>query len=573
MMESPNKNIDSGASGSIIPAKRRYHDSMRLPLKETTSNIPSPVLKKAKLIHAKSSVKEPLKMNLATTIKPNLTQLTNERSTRHKPNQIQQSKTVGRLAGEELFHWQQSWKKIMKESTVYFEGVTEYNPVQMSEFRRASKYLKQVGCEITPFYDNDVTIIISRRTYLTSKTYPSNDIFSNVSHLKIKVWDYDKVFRFLKNLGINISDESASSAVPTTDKSKHKDNLYNLLKEEKIYGSTDRDPNAKRDDLHYLEKNYLYVYDLSQKVRPIAIREWQDENYPVLNLTLDGKCPFIFDSSENSNNERKKLRRLQKFEATKSYRNLLRIVTYDIMNNIKNGIHLKVSGFSGTSTSTDRINEDDNTITQNSLSSKNKKTDEESYKLDQELQEVFEDKNEDTTQDDNRSSEEEETTQIKPTRFKEPLANMIPLTRYSSCIQPSNSRFFDVAASGYNGASNAANFSMDSNLHSGAQGNGLGPMVSQVPSRNLTNLKNRIIMKKQQQKTSHRSDKEKDMVSGYCENCRIKYDHFDDHIKSNRHRNFACDDRNFKDIDNLIATLNESKSLGYVTSNGDFKYA
>ena len=79
-------------------------------------------------------------------------------------------------------------------------------------------------------------------------------------------------------------------------------------------------------------------------------------------------------------------------------------------------------------------------------------------------------------------------------------------------------------------------------------------------------------MKKQRQH-SIPEDKERDLKPGYCENCRVKYNYFEDHISSNRHRNFACDDRHFKDIDRLIATLIESKSFGYVTSNGDYKYA
>ncbi|KAK6454304.1 Dbf4 Cdc7p-Dbf4p kinase complex regulatory subunit [Scheffersomyces xylosifermentans] len=476
----------------------------------------------------------------------------------HQAKTEQQSKT-SRLAGEELYNWQQSWRKIMKESVVYFEGMQEYNRLQMSEYKRASKLLKQVGCEVTPFYDNDVTIIVSRRQYSPKKEYPSNDIFSNVPVLKIKVWDYDKVFRFLKNLGINIVtgvDESAQHtplADSTNKSTKHKDNLYNLLNQEKIFGSTDRDPNAKRDDMHYFDRNYLYVYDLSQKVRPIAIREWSETNYPVFSLTLDGKCPFINDPNDNVNSERKKLRRLKKFEASQEYRNLLKLATNSLMNATKSAIQLTTSGFSGTSTSTDKIVDEETTIDQDSSSSKEKHN----------------------FRDDNKENEfdEEDTTRIlQPSRYNFKQPNMrVSLTRNSSCIQGnSNSRVLDVAASGYNGASNAANFSIDSNSAPGP-GNGLGPMTSQVPSRNLNNLKRRIIMKKQQRRTS---EKEKDeQTPGYCENCRVKYDNFHDHIVSNRHRNFACNDLNFKDIDKLISTLNESKSLGYVTSNGDYKYA
>ncbi|KAK6881206.1 Hsk1-interacting molecule 1 [Candida tropicalis] len=75
-------------------------------------------------------------------------------------------------------------------------------------------------------------------------------------------------------------------------------------------------------------------------------------------------------------------------------------------------------------------------------------------------------------------------------------------------------------------------------------------------------------MKKKSVPSCERKDKVQ--TPGYCENCRVKYDNFDDHIASNRHRNFACDDRNFRDIDDLIAILNETKELGNISSNGDY---
>lgn len=483
----------------------------------------------------------------------------------------------------------------MKELIAYFDtqGCDVNNTNQNLEQKRADKALKLVGCSITPFFERDVTIIISRRPFVSSKQYPSNDIFHDATSQRIKVWNYDKVFRFLKNLeptkstAANGSLATAPTALLaaaslTTGDQHHHTELYNLLKEEKIFGNNDRDPNARRDDLHYLEKNYLYSYDLSQTIRPIAVREWHENAFPVLNLTLDGKCPFIADSTSISeqNLERRKLRRLQKFEATKGYRDLLKEATNRI---IGSATKFRGESFSGTSTSTDRTE------------------DEQEYEVEQQVNE-----NDHEKQDTERDDDQEEAGEGNEDQIAEDIENIDPLAtkyhfkapparlfRQSSVMQTndSNSKYYEVAASGFNGASNAAQCSMDSTLNSNtiskAQnnenvlvGNGLGPSVSQVPSKNINNLKRRIFMKKQKEgkKNSHKDHhhssnaKEKELKPGYCENCRVKYDHFEDHIFTNRHRNFACDDENFKDIDELISTLNESKSLGYVTSNGDYKY-
>lgn len=516
----------------------------RMPLKETSTNLPSPVLKKAKISgHT----------NLGNGIVSHKAHIVGEQhgvETEQGENQVQagggnsanNASKSNRLEGEAFHQWQRSWRRIMKESIVYFDtqGFDSNNPVHQSELKRAQKALKQVECTIVPFYDREVTIIISRRQFDPSKQYAANDIFNDAHNLKIKVWNYDKVFRFLKNLGV-------CETSGKTEKGNKTGDLYNLLKEEKIFGSTDRDPNAKRDDLHYLEKNYLYVYDLSQNVRPIAVREWADDLYPKLHLTLDGKCPFISENTDNL--EKKIMRRLQKFEATKKYRIMLKKATYEIMNNTKED-HPDSRDLLDTSTSTDIDKPDgdnDTTIVE---------TSEEMAK---------------------KLSDDKATILARPP-MKVDMAHAQPtLIRGSSCVQPlnnSNSKFYDVAASGYNGASNAAQVSVDSVLNSAAaQGNGLGPTVSQVPSRNLSNLKRRIIMKRHKQNANSQEERDKDMKPGYCENCRVKYNYFEDHINSNRHRNFASDDRNFKDIDRLIATLEESKSFGFITSNGDYKYS
>lgn len=444
-----------------------------------------------------------------------------------------------RLVGDELKRWQDSWRKIMRESVVYFDtqGCDSNNQAQHQEQKRAQRALKLVGCEIVPFYDRDVSIIVSRRPFNPSKTYPPNDILNDAISLKIKVWDYDKVFRFLKNLGV--SDTASQDRTG---------NLSNLLREEKIFGSNDRDPNAKRDDLHYLEKHFIYIFDLAQAVRPIAVREWPSESFPSFNLTLDGKCPFIPDASDNL--ERKKLRRLQKFDATKKYRELLRKVTDNIIGHSHEKVRINSHSISGQSTSTVDDGTDENT------------TEVESAGNDQLSDGI---------------SEEEKKIALE---FKAPPATLtrnssVMTGRNNSAVYP-NSKVCDVAASGFNGASNAQSVSVDSALNSaaqmqGQQGNGLGPLVSQVPSKNLNNLKRRIFMKKHLQKSEGKL-RERELKPGYCENCRVKYDHFDDHIMSNRHRNFACNDENFQSIDDLIATLNESKSMGFVASNGDFRY-
>ncbi|KAG7196053.1 uncharacterized protein KQ657_000062 [Scheffersomyces spartinae] len=555
----------------------------RLPLQETSGNIRSPVHKRKFTeeeptstegggVDSSNSLQQPpaklhgtrlrlevVKRNLQPEKRPQESQDQHQHQHQlHQNHEQEHSKGKSRLQGADLYHWQQQWKRIMKESVVYFDGVADLKShlVEEAEYKRAYKALKEIGCTITPFYDGSVTIIVSRRLYSQSKAYSQSDIFYYASKLKAKVWDYTKVFRFLKNLGV--LDERLNHSL-----NESKPRLSSLLKEEKIFGSTDKDPNAKREDFHYLDKNFLFVYDLSQQVRPIAVREWvPGASYPTIYLTLDGKCPFIPDTLENS--ERKRLRRQQRFEAAKEYRLILKRASEEIVSHSKKLFN-----------SPSKSNNDDERGMKNL---KNKLSEEENeMQIDTTTVDDYDNNNENdhsTTREYITAQDEEESSN----KVAELLSLRRPpaLVRNSSCVQPSQ-RFFDVAASGFNGASNAMSFSMDSTLNSAANqgGNGLGPTMSQVSSRNFNNLKRRIVIKRQQleKKQAQLDSSERDSKPGYCENCRVKYDCFADHIKSNRHRNFACDDRNFKDIDKLIRILNENKSLGQVVSNGDFNYA
>ena len=211
--------------------KRKYPSlaKPRQPLKETNSNIPSPNKRRKTESPSKQQPQE-------VQIDRNIQKL---KKTQH--HYVQQQKANEKLSGDEMHQWQQSWRKIMKHSVVYFEG-----DQQLQEYRKAHKLLRIVGCKVTPFYDNNVTIIISKRPYDDKAEYSPHDIFSNVSKGGIKVWNYDKVFRFLKNLGINIQtgvDELAvntHTVLPpsltngTSTTNNDKNNLYTLLKEEKF---------------------------------------------------------------------------------------------------------------------------------------------------------------------------------------------------------------------------------------------------------------------------------------------------------------------------------------------------
>jgi len=65
----------------------------------------------------------------------------------------------------------------------------------------------------------------------------------------------------------------------------------------------------------------------------------------------------------------------------------------------------------------------------------------------------------------------------------------------------------------------------------------------------------------------HKKNKEsrKDPKPGYCENCRDKFDDFDEHIATRKHRKFAATASNWAELDTVLYQLQQPlKEYDYV---------
>ncbi len=139
-----------------------------------------------------------------------------------------------------------------------------------------------------------------------------------------------------------------------------------------------------------------------------------------------------------------------------------------------------------------------------------------------------------------------------------------------------HSMFFEIAASGVNISTIAsvAKSMMRStdtpNLNKG-NGNGLAPTTTQIPSKQVNQLKRKMFEKRKpptyptiktyQYKMENLKAKKNEKMCGFCENCKEQYDDFESHIHSKKHTRFALDDSNFTQIDLLIKRIRENSDL------------
>ncbi|QLQ80455.1 hypothetical protein HG537_0D04550 [Torulaspora globosa] len=481
----------------------------------------------------------------------------------------------------ELLEWQNNWKRIMKrESRIYFDSSEENESgKQKGKMDRKRELLKSgflsLGAQITQFFDCSVTIVITRRSVENLHLLPESDILSRAKKGYMKVWGYEKAFRFLKNLDVdvdNLESKKTDLGAPS---------LSNLLQSEKLYGPTDRDPRTRRDDIHYFKYAYVYMFDLWQTWAPIIALEWKPQElkevkklpYPVLKIGTFGRCPFIGDASCDETSYRRVMKRYARDKANKSYAlKLRRLYQFNAQPCARQQDLIFIPH---TCLDSKRCFEKwkKNIAEESKEESSNVSLQKESPRLNE-----------------SRQESPEKTLELKQDVKKGALA-VVGLSREETEEFPDDLCQNNKKKSRINQEIKASGVHQSNDVAT-SFGNGLGPTTASVMNKNLKTLSRLVVDRRLGAKINHaglgppsqmqlcntnddqnsaRKKKKVEVLTpantpqtikketvknaGYCENCRVKYEHLDDHITTEKHQMFAQNDYNFELIDSLIEKL------------------
>lgn len=483
-----------------------------------------------------------------------------------------------KVTPSELLDWQNNWKRIMRrESRIYFDTAdeTESSKLVKSKMDKRKDLLKSgfvsLGAQITQFFDCNVTIVITRRPIDNIHLLPESDILSRAKKGYMKVWGYEKAFRFLKNLDVELHDLEKNKA------NLDAPSLSNLLQNEKLYGPTDRDPRTRRDDIHYFKFPHVYMFDLWQTWAPIITLEWKPQElkdlkklpHPVLKMGTFGRCPFIGDGNCDETSYRRVIKRYARDKSNKNYAlKLRRMYQFSAQPNLHQQeliiiphtcLDSKRCYETWKSTVSEESGEEEQT---SSASCK------ESSKTLKILQEP---------------SVEVGELVLEP---KKPAT--MGLARQETeefpddlCDKKKSRVTQEIKASGAHQSNDVAT----------SFGNGLGPTTASVMNKNLKTLSRLVVdrrlgakatnvphgpapqcnesvqkpaeindeqttkKRKVEAKVTQPTKNEVVKNAGYCENCRVKYESLDGHIVTEKHQLFAQNDFNFEMIDSLIEKL------------------
>lgn len=143
---------------------------------------------------------------------------------------------------------------------------------------------------------------------LSQKIQAANgDILNKARELGMKIWALEKINRMMNTMFNTETGEhvvlthSTRAASVAPSKATRGNDLSQLLKNEKIHGPADRDPTVATEEMIEFRGTYLFVHDMDEKTRPVMIRDYKtpgsDEsgNWPQFRMSGLGKCPFLED--------------------------------------------------------------------------------------------------------------------------------------------------------------------------------------------------------------------------------------------------------------------------------------
>lgn len=129
----------------------------------------------------------------------------------------------------------------------------------------------------------------------------------------MKIWSLDKLQRIVSaindpDIGIQHGQYSRNVTASRT-RGRAEDDLSLALRNERLHGYTDRD--TFRDMVSF-KGPFIYVHDMDEKTRPVMVREYpkvarrQDGIWPQFRSSRLGKCPFLIDEEPKKEPREKK---------------------------------------------------------------------------------------------------------------------------------------------------------------------------------------------------------------------------------------------------------------------------
>ncbi|KAI9806547.1 MAG: hypothetical protein M1833_003734 [Piccolia ochrophora] len=134
----------------------------------------------------------------------------------------------------------------------------------------------------------------------------SFDVLSRAKEMGMKIWALEKLQRMMATMFENetesataIGHRARGGTVAGIPRSTREADLNRILRNERLNGPADRDPTVATKEMITFKGPFIYVHDLEEKCRPVMVREYPKVNHreegiwPQFRSVSDYKCPFV----------------------------------------------------------------------------------------------------------------------------------------------------------------------------------------------------------------------------------------------------------------------------------------
>ncbi|KAH7396866.1 Dfp1/Him1, central region-domain-containing protein [Phaeosphaeria sp. MPI-PUGE-AT-0046c] len=507
------------------------------------------------------------------------------RETKAPPKQTQANSDLSTLVA-----WVRHYKKLFPQFVFYFDSVSS------SHKDKIMSRAHILGSREIAFFSKEATHVITTRPIpadidSSSSAYAKGTINPNqldsrksafdaalqkqsgrgdailykAKELGMKIWSVDKLQRmietmFNKETGEDPASYQARHGTATAQPKGRPADLQRLLQNEKM----DRDYTLASQELIALRGYYVYVHDMDEATRPVMIREYQKVEkekgkWPQFRASGNGKCPFVDDPHVGRRQQEEEARRQQRAAAAAAAPRT----------RAASAMEEKVA-----------LGENDNLARRPSAPATLIKAEDEEDSKPLDPPKAIPTKRASTDSAPPMFGSAQANIRAMP-RFiaGEPIASGLQASNITSAIR--SQMISSTAAAPRAGNSKEVNAlkrkvleknsvpSANTNSGHSSAMNDVRAMLNQehVPPVRAAKRKAQETLglgnddgesEKQARKAAalrRRKTAEKELKPGYCENCREKFNDFDEHIVSRKHRKFAITTENWAELDQLLAQL------------------
>lgn len=135
----------------------------------------------------------------------------------------------------------------------------------------------------------------------------NGDILHKARELNMKIWPAEKLQRMLNTMFNTETGEqppdytTRHGASLAQSKLGRQADLGKLLQNEKLNGPMDRDYSVATQEMIQLRGCYIYIHDMDEVTKPVMVREYpkvqkrEEGKWPQFRVSGTGKCPFVLD--------------------------------------------------------------------------------------------------------------------------------------------------------------------------------------------------------------------------------------------------------------------------------------